>query len=104
MEKDLTARQIVLTLLGLAALAATTFGFLALAHRDASSPPLPAWVIPAVGLAVFLVLCSGAGGYCSVQRGRPVEEGLIFGLILGPIGVIVAACLPEIPRPGDGPH
>lgn len=39
------------------------------------------------GLLVFLVLCSAVGLFIDGMR------GLIFGLLLGPIGLVVSAVL-----------
>ena len=48
----------------------------------------------------FLLLCGGMGAYCSNEKGRPGHEGFWFGVLLGPFGVIAAACLPEQEIPG----
>jgi hypothetical protein len=48
----------------------------------------------AVVLLLGLACCAGLGAYVSSVRGRSPAEGAIFGLLLGPFGVIVAALLP----------
>ncbi len=41
-----------------------------------------------------------AGDYVARQKGRTGTEGAVFGLIFGPLGVLIVACLPEaIPVP-----
>lgn len=59
-----------------------------------------------LSLAALAALFGGAGWYISTAKGRNPVEGAAFGLLLGPIGLIVAAVLPTIgatvPR-GDGP-
>jgi hypothetical protein len=54
-----------------------------------------------------LLVSSGAGAYVATQKRRPAAEGFLFGLILGPVGVLVVACLPQgdrvPPRPGPTP-
>jgi hypothetical protein len=50
-----------------------------------------------VGIGVFagyLLLCACCGIYVATQKGRSETEGFIFGLLLGPVGVLVIACLP----------
>jgi hypothetical protein len=48
-----------------------------------------------VALGVYLLICGGLGAYCSTQKGRSGIEGFCMGILLGPFGVIAAACLPE---------
>jgi|GEM_PF-3970401 hypothetical protein len=40
------------------------------------------------------IICSGFGGHVAAVKGRPVIEGMIFGLFLGPFGVVAIAGLP----------
>jgi hypothetical protein len=47
------------------------------------------WVVGAVALA-------GVGCYVSAQKHRPVGEGALLGLVLGPLGVLLAALLPTL--------
>jgi hypothetical protein len=51
------------------------------------------WTLAAAGIHVLI--CGGFGAYVSGAKGRSWLEGLMFGLILGPIGVVAAACLPD---------
>ena len=64
------------------------------------------WIFLAACLC--LAICGFAGGYVATQKRREVIEGILFGLFLGPFGVIAAACLPDSPEstapqqePGD---
>jgi hypothetical protein len=57
------------------------------------------WLSPTQSLLILAgivatAICSGLGAYVSTQKGRPAWEGAIFGLLLGPLRVIAAACLP----------
>lgn len=47
-------------------------------------------------VAVFLgcIACSLIGTYVAVEKHRSPGEGLIFGLVLGPIGVLLEAMMP----------
>ncbi len=48
-----------------------------------------------MGFILFLILlCSFLGVYIAGQKGRSPIEGFLFGLLLGPIGLIIVACLP----------
>ena len=55
----------------------------------------------ALALCAASFICGCFGGYVAAVKGRPVLEGLIFGAVLGPFGVVAAAGLPE--GPGSGP-
>jgi hypothetical protein len=47
---------------------------------------------------IFYLLVTGlAGSYVSFEKGRSGWEGLLFGVFFGPIGLVVAACLPTAP-------
>jgi hypothetical protein len=48
-----------------------------------------------IALCVASLVCSGFGAYVAEAKGRSVVEGMIFGSLLGPFGVIAAACLPN---------
>ena len=48
---------------------------------------------------LYLAICGYAGGYVATQKRREVIEGILFGLFLGPFGVIAAACMPDEPEP-----
>jgi hypothetical protein len=57
-------------------------------------PDLSPLAWSAIALAVYWLICAFAASYCSHVRGRPSMEGFWLGLLLGPAGVIAAACLP----------
>jgi hypothetical protein len=50
--------------------------------------------LPAV--ALFWLACAAMGAYVSHAKGRSPIEGVLFGFALGPLGVVVAALLPEV--------
>ena len=57
----------------------------------------------AIALCAASFICGCFGGYVAAIKGRPVFEGLIFGAVLGPFGVVAEAGLPAAPDPGpDG--
>ena len=45
------------------------------------------------------MVCGGFGAYASDERDRSGLEGFMFGLFLGPMGVIAAGCMPAQERP-----
>jgi hypothetical protein len=53
------------------------------------------------GVAGDLFIAGCAGSYCSTEKGRSWPEGFLLGLVLGPFGVVAAACLPERQRPAS---
>jgi hypothetical protein len=56
-------------------------------------------LIVIVGMIIYLGICGAFGAYTSAEKGRAWTEGLLFGLLLGPFGVIAAACLPDLRKP-----
>jgi hypothetical protein len=53
---------------------------------------------------VAIVACAVSGflgAYVAHQKGRPLFEGIVFGVLLGPIGLLIAACLPTRSVEGD---
>jgi len=50
----------------------------------------PLFVCILVYLGAFYV----AGSYVAGQKGRNEREGIIFGILLGPIGLLIVASLP----------
>ena len=44
-----------------------------------------------LALAVEVILFGGLGAYISDQKGRGLAEGLILGVLFGPLGCLVAA-------------
>jgi hypothetical protein len=53
------------------------------------------------GMLVVVVFAAFAwtGAYISTQKCRPPQEGVLFGLFLGPLGLIIAACMPTLLPP-----
>jgi hypothetical protein len=49
-----------------------------------------------VALAWFAM--AGLGAYIAAQKRRPIEEGVILGLLFGPLGVLVEGLLPTFER------
>ncbi len=47
----------------------------------------------------ILSTCSALGAVIAYKKRRKPVEGLFLGLLTGPIGVLVEACLPSIGRP-----
>jgi hypothetical protein len=47
-------------------------------------------------------LFAGLGYYVAIQKGRPPAEGLVLGLLFGPLGCLVAALLPGQDRRSKG--
>ncbi len=52
------------------------------------------WVWTIAGTVVYALICGAFAAYASDERGRSGLEGFMFGLFLGPMGVIAAACMP----------
>ena len=59
------------------------------------------WIV-SVTLAVFI--CGSFGAYVANAKNRRWEEGFVFGAILGPFGIIAAACLPTRPPMAEAIH
>ena len=57
------------------------------------------WITMFVVIGIYALICGGFGDYVSNQKGRSGWEGFLFGLLLGPIGVVAAACLPNVREP-----
>ncbi len=49
------------------------------------------------------IICGSLGVYIATQKGRNEWEGLLFGFLLGPFGVIIEALLPE-QEPSERPE
>jgi hypothetical protein len=45
--------------------------------------------------AIIFIVCAFVGGNITSSKGRSYNEGFLFGLLLGIIGVIIAALLPK---------
>lgn len=60
-----------------------------------------------LALCVWAAIFCGAGAYISTEKGRNPAEGVVLGLLFGPIGLIVAAVLPTVvqgrAKPDDKP-
>jgi hypothetical protein len=53
------------------------------------------WVGILAGAGVYALICGAFGAYVAGEKGRSGREGFLFGLFLGPIGVVAVACLPD---------
>jgi hypothetical protein len=51
-----------------------------------------------LGLLGWTVFWGGFGAYICNQKGRSEGEGIIFGALLGPLGLLIVALLPP-PKP-----
>ena len=47
-------------------------------------------------VVVQAVVCGALGAYVSAAKNRDAAEGLILGVLLGVIGVLIAALLPTV--------
>jgi hypothetical protein len=47
-----------------------------------------------LGALVWAFVGLGFGAYVASQNGRPEGEGMIFGALFGPIGLLIVATLP----------
>jgi hypothetical protein len=47
-----------------------------------------------IALGVYALLCAGAGMAVASEKHRGIGEGFLYGLLFGPIGVLIVACLP----------
>jgi uncharacterized membrane protein HdeD (DUF308 family) len=52
-----------------------------------------------IAAAASWITCAGLGAYVSAAKCRPALEGFFFGVLLGPLGILVAALLPANPAP-----
>ena len=48
-------------------------------------------------------ICGGIGSYVARAKGRLAVEGLLFGFLLGPIGVLIEVLMPTVSRPAARP-
>jgi hypothetical protein len=46
-------------------------------------------------VGIMAVLCGGLGAWVATQKRRSASEGLVLGLLFGPLGVLVEALLPQ---------
>lgn len=49
-------------------------------------------------LVIWIVIFWALGDYVARQTGRSATEGVLLGLLLGPLGLILVALLPRIDR------
>ena len=49
-----------------------------------------------LGTVIYLFICGGIGVYVANQKGRGDGEGFWFGILFGPIGILIVACLPDM--------
>jgi hypothetical protein len=57
-------------------------------------------LLTAIGISISIVAGSAAiGGYLAYSKRRPPLEGVLLGLLLGPIGVLIEMRTPHIQRP-----
>jgi hypothetical protein len=54
------------------------------------------WIWTIVGAGGYALVCGGFGAYVADKKDRSRFEGFMFGFFLGPIGVVAAACLPDL--------
>jgi len=55
-------------------------------------------------IAAILFFFAFAGAYIAQAKGRPAFEGVVFGFLLGPIGLLMTVLMPTIkPAAGAGP-
>jgi hypothetical protein len=64
-------------------------------------------IIGLVGI-LYVLIFGGFGSYVANEKRRHWAEGFAFGAIMGPLGVIAAACMPTVtvermppPRPRE---
>lgn len=56
------------------------------------------------GLIFILLLTFGAcGSYIAETKNRSQMEGVVFGVLFGPLGLIIVACLPTLTPRFDTP-
>jgi hypothetical protein len=54
-------------------------------------------VLCVIGAWIYLIVFVVAGTHVAAQKGRPEGEGILFGILFGPLGLILVACLPDGP-------
>ena len=53
------------------------------------------WILyGVVAVLAYLGLCGYAGVYVAQQKGRDEKEGATLGVLFGPLGILIEACLP----------
>jgi hypothetical protein len=61
-------------------------------------------IVLIVGCPLYLLLCGALGAYASTEHGRAATEGFWFGVLMGPLGVVAAACMPHRGKQALGPE
>ena len=56
---------------------------------------MDAVVIFGFGLLASAAVCGGLGAYVAITKERSAAEGAMFGGLLGPVGVLIVAMLPN---------
>ena len=54
-------------------------------------------------VGVLAAIFGGLGAFIAAQKRREVAEGLIMGLLFGPLGVLIEALLPSVDPNSTGP-
>jgi hypothetical protein len=57
-----------------------------------------------IACPLYLLLCGALGAYASTEHGRAATEGFWFGVLMGPLGVVAAACMPTRGKQAEGPE
>jgi hypothetical protein len=52
-------------------------------------------IIALVGI-LYVLIFGGLGSYVANEKHRHWAEGFVFGALMGPLGVIAAACMPTV--------
>jgi hypothetical protein len=52
-----------------------------------------------LGVIAVMLIFGAFGRYVAAEKNRDPGEGFLLGLLFGPLGVLVEACLPNIPPP-----
>jgi len=59
--------------------------------------------LAAFGALIYFTVFGLAGSYVAEQNGRSLLEGVCFGLVFGPLGLVIEACLPTQQRTATPP-
>jgi hypothetical protein len=55
-----------------------------------------------VGGIMYWLISAGGTVLLAREKRRPLREGILYGLLLGPLGVLVEICLPKLRKPKSG--
>ncbi len=53
------------------------------------------------GAVAYIVICGLCATSIAVEKGRPQAEGFLYGLLAGPVGILIEACLPARKKGGE---